>query len=71
MIVSDNYTIINTQGIRFVEKIDFFNYLKEREFKLRVVYKGSEMCYHYPDKLLRDEQFDALVKACRSEKVKV
>jgi hypothetical protein len=59
--VADNYTIINTQGIRFVEKIDreATNFGREL-YRLRVTYKGAELDYGYPDKATRDTQYEAI-----------
>ena len=60
-IVADNHTVINVQGIRFVEKIDQGAYASSAErFRLRVTYKGDVMDYCYPDKASRDAQYDAI-----------
>ncbi len=62
-IIADNFNIINTQGIRFVEKIDRTGSSFGGDwFNLRVTYKGSELTYSYKDKKDRDAQFDALKK---------
>ncbi len=64
--VSDEFTIINTQGIRFVEKIDQGTFASSPErYRLRVTYKGEELDYHYPDKATRDAQYDALRTALK------
>jgi len=59
MIVADDFTILNTQGIRFVEKIDAA-YTGPERYRLRVTYKGSQLDYLYPDKATRDTQYDAI-----------
>lgn len=59
--VADDFTILNTQGIRFVEKIDEMPpYANPERYRLRVTYKGSQFDYRYPDKATRDAQYDAL-----------
>jgi hypothetical protein len=66
-IVSDDYTIINTQGIRFVEKVDqSYGDRSTTTYQLRVTYKGDKMDFRYKDAALRDEQFARLCAAMDS-----
>ena len=67
MIVADNYTIINTQGIRYAEKVDQV-FLNSYRYSLRVQYKGSELNYIYPTSAERDAQFDRLAVAMQKGK---
>lgn len=61
--IADDYTIINAQGVRFVEKIDRTgSSFGLDSFNLRVTYKGSELTYPYSDKAARDAQYEALRK---------
>jgi hypothetical protein len=59
--VADDRTIINAQGIRFVEKIDQTggSFGPDR-YRLRVTYKGAELDYAYPNARERDAQYNAL-----------
>ena len=66
-VIADDQTIINTQGIRFVECIDTTNYSKEVTYRLRVTYKGDVLGYDYPDKASRDAQYQALRAALTGE----
>lgn len=62
LIVADDHTIINTQGIRWIEKVDreqnIFGY--EAGPFLKVVYKGDTLNYKYPSVELRDIQYNQL-----------
>lgn len=57
--VADDHTIINPQGIRFVEKIDQATFASLR-YRLRVTYKGQELDFTYPDEATRNGQYEAL-----------
>jgi hypothetical protein len=57
--VSDEYTVINTQGIRFVEKVDRA-WSEGAKYSLLVTYKGDKMDFTYKDQASRDAQFDRL-----------
>jgi hypothetical protein len=64
-IVADNHTIINTQGIRFVEKVDVA-YAGPTRHELRVTYKGDKLDYRYEKQEDRDAQYDRLRAALES-----
>jgi hypothetical protein len=61
-IIADDFTIINTQGIRFVEKKDQ-SWGDVAAYYLHVTYKGSALIYKYPSAQARDEQYDRLRQA--------
>ena len=63
IVVDDDYTIINTQGIRTVEKRDGFG---ADNFRLIVSYKGAQLDYRYPDAAARDAQYARLRRAMES-----
>jgi uncharacterized protein YbaA (DUF1428 family) len=62
-IIADGHTIINTQGIRYVEKRDVTYGGPTHRYELVVTYKGNQMQFSYPSAALRDVQFAALSKA--------
>lgn len=63
-IVADSQTIINTQGIRFVEKVDRkWAGNHETKYALKVTYKGDVLDYEYQTLSARDAQFDRLREA--------
>lgn len=62
--VADNHTIINIQGIRYVEKIDGSGFgSSETEYRIHVTYKGDQLRYSYPSKETRDAQYNRLREA--------
>jgi len=70
IVISDNYTIINTQGIRFIEKIDANKYglgSHQGEFLLKVTYRKEVMSYYYNAQHLRDAQYDRIRQVMDSE----
>lgn len=62
-IIADGFTIINTQGIRYVEKRDVTYGGPTHRYELVVTYKGNQMQFSYPDQASRDAQFKALAAA--------
>ncbi len=62
-IVADAHTIINTQGVRFVERLDRNYGGPTIAYHLRVTYKGDVLDFTYPDAASRDAQFAALTAA--------
>ncbi len=62
-IVADAWTIINTQGVRFVERLDRSYGGPTVAHELRVTYKGDVLTFKYPDAASRDAQFAALAAA--------
>jgi hypothetical protein len=63
-VVWDDFTIINTTGVRFAEKIDQNSFASTPDrYRLRVTYKGDVLDFCYPDKTTRDAQYDALKAA--------
>lgn len=58
--VADDSTIINPQGIRFVEKVDQKPYGGEIRYRLKVTYKGNELDYQYETESDRNAQFERL-----------
>jgi hypothetical protein len=66
--VTDDYTLINTQGIRFIEKVDGNSYGSNiTEYKLRITYKHDILNYHYPTAELRNEQYRKLRELLEKE----
>lgn len=63
MIIADDFTIISTSGIRFVEKLDRQFGSGLPTYHLDITYKGSKLSYKYPTVEARDAQFDRLRKA--------
>lgn len=59
--IADKFTVINTQGIRFVEKTNSNSYSTIDKFTLRVTYKGSALIYSYALESDRDNQYNNLV----------
>jgi hypothetical protein len=58
--VADDRTIINVQGVRFIEKINRADYSRAMRFELNVTYKGDKLSYQYEVEASRDAQFDRL-----------
>lgn len=69
--VADEHTIINTQGIRFVERLDESYMRGEVSYHLRVTYKGDVMKFKYPDARSRDAQYARLRAALETPDPKV
>jgi hypothetical protein len=65
-IVADDFTIINTQGVRFAEKVDSTYGGPTTHCELRVTYKGDKLSFRYPDAATRDAQFARLRAAMES-----
>ena len=63
LVVADGYTLINTQGIRYVERKDVTYGGPVTRWELVVTYKGNTMTYLYPNAHARDAQFAALSAA--------
>ncbi len=59
-IVSDDFTVIDTQGVRFVEKVDTAYSGMAINYELHVTYKGDKMVFRYKDATIRDAQFARL-----------
>lgn len=65
-VVADDYTIVNTMGIRYVQKVDEDTaYARSplQIYGLVIHYKGNHIHYKYPTKELRDAQFEAIRNA--------
>jgi len=68
IVIADDYTIINTQGIRFVEKLDGNKYgMNTSEYSLRVTYRKEVLSYYYKSSELRDAQYDRIRKIMEEE----
>lgn len=70
-IVADDFCIINTMGIRYVQKINHDTaYMRDptQSFGLTVHYKGTHQTFNYPTRELRDKHFEALREAMISKK---
>ena len=62
--VGNKQVIINTMGIRFVEKIDYRAWGAEPvNFQIKVVYKGSELHHTFQTESERNEIYDNLMIA--------
>lgn len=61
-IVADDRLIINTIGIRFVERYESGSYGNNPNlvWGLRITYKGSQLNYLYPNEAQRNAQYEAL-----------
>jgi hypothetical protein len=61
-VVADDHCIINTMGVRFIEKIDATSSYgrTDQPYLIRVTYKGSVLSYGYTNSVKRDKQYDAL-----------
>jgi hypothetical protein len=70
-IIADDWTIINTMGIRYVQKSNADEAYARNPlsiYGLIVHYKGTHVHYMYPTAALRDAQFDALRAAMATKK---
>ena len=63
MIVTAPSLIVQTQGLRFAEKVDRRSYIKQNEldYSIRLVWKGQEMSHTFESQSERDTFFQAML----------
>jgi hypothetical protein len=63
VVVADDFNIVNTMGIRFVQKAQedtAYSRNPLEMFSLIIHYKGTHVHFKYPTRELRDAQFEAI-----------
>lgn len=61
--ISDDQVIINIQGLRTVQRMDWSADRSEQPYRLMWSYKGQEHFQTYPDQAARDAMYEKLRKA--------
>lgn len=66
MIIHDDVCLLNTQGVRFAEKIDASYGGSDITYRLRVTYKGDVLDVKYPSENRRDIMWRRFTTAMES-----